>query len=422
MTRKLAHLVAASIAAVALGLTGCSSGDSGSSPNGSSDGEIDALFNMPTGSPQEQAMNDLIAKFEEEEGIKVNVVYASTTFEDDMKVKMASDSIPDVFSTHGWSVLRYGPYLEPLNDQPWAEFVNPGLKNVMYDEEGNIFALPLEYGTTGMLVNYDLLEHANIDAEKLTTWDDFNAAMQTLKDELGITPFTASGKDSNAGDIGNFLASGNFTEEQKKQFQDGTFDPALWQEGVTDLVELWQKEGYFNPDFVSASLDDMSRQLADGSAAFALSWPFVVNTAYEYNPEANLGFIPIPGIEEPYLVGGEGVSAFGVSKTAQNKDAAIAFVNFLAEPENAEPLLDSMGAYSGLTNVEVDLGEMQPSFDMYVAPGDVPTQPFFDRVYLPNGMWNSIITTTDGVINGQMSSSEASEQMKAQFDTLYGQQ
>lgn len=422
MTRKFTHLVAASIAAVALGLTGCSSGDSGSSSDGSSGGEIDALFNMPTGSPQEQAMNDLIAKFEEEEGIKVNVVYASTTFEDDMKVKMASDSIPDVFSTHGWSVLRYGPYLEPLNDQPWAEFVNPGLKNVMYDEEGNIFALPLEYGTTGMLVNYDLLEQANIDAEKLTTWDDFNAAMKTLKDELGITPFTASGKDSNAGDIGNFLASGNFTEEQKKQFQDGTFDPALWQEGVTDLVELWQKEGYFNPDFVSASLDDMSRQLADGSAAFALSWPFVVNTAYEYNPEANLGFIPIPGTEEPYLVGGEGVSAFGVSKTAQDKDAAIAFVNFLAEPENAEPLLDSMGAYSGLTNVEVDLGEMQPSFDTYVAPGDVPTQPFFDRVYLPNGMWNSIITTTDGVINGQMSSSEASEQMKAQFDTLYGQQ
>ena len=48
--------------------------------------------------------------------------------------------------------------------------------------------------------------------------------------------------------------------------------------------------------------------------------------------------------------------------------------------------------------------------------------PFFDRLYLPNGMWNTIITTTDGVINGQMTAEVAAQQMADQYQTLYSQQ
>lgn len=166
----------------------------------------------------------------------------------------------------------------------------------------------------------------------------------------------------------------------------------------------------------------MSRQLADNTAAFAISWPFVLSTAYEYNPDANLGFMPMPGVDGPYMVGGEGVSAFGVSKTSQNEELALKYVDFLAQPENAKPFLEAMGAYAGLTNVEVDLGNLQPSFDKYVAPGEIPTMPFFDRLYLPNGMWNTIITTTDGVINGQMTAEVAAQQMADQYQTLYSQQ
>ena len=122
------------------------------------------------------------------------------------------------------------------------------------------------------------------------------------------------------------------------------------------------------------------------------------------------------------MVGGEGVSAFGVSKTSKNEELALKYVDFLAQPENAKPFLEAMGAYAGLTNVEVDLGNLQPSFDKYVAGGEIPTMPFFDRLYLPNGMWNTIITTTDGVINGQMTAEVAAQQMADQYQTLYSQQ
>lgn len=422
MDRKSMLAAVAATSALALGLSGCAGGGNEGGNAEGQGGSIDVFMNMPTGSPQEKVMNDLVAKFEDQTGSTINISYAASTFEEDMKVKMASDSVPDIFSTHGWSVLRYGPFLRPLNDQPWADKVNPGLENVMYDDDGNIYALPLEYGTSGLIVNHAILNEVGVDESDLQSWEDVEATMKKIKDELGIAPFTASGKESNAGDIANFMASGAFTQDEADAFKEGTFGVELWQKGVTDHIANWQENGFINPDYVSATLDDMSRQLADGTAAFALSWPFVISTAYEYNPDADLGFMPIPGVEGPYLVGGEGVSAFGVSKNSKNEKLALEFLNFLAEPENAVPLLESMGVYSGLTNIEVDLGSIQPSFDKYVGPGDIPTMPFFDRVYLPNGMWDTIITTTDGVINGQMTSQEAAQQMADQYETLYSQQ
>lgn len=44
--------------------------------------------------------------------------------------------------------------------------------------------------------------------------------------------------------------------------------------------------------------------------------------------------------------------------------------------------------------------------------------PVFDRVYLPNGIWNTMCTTTDGLVTGQMDAAGATGQMKTQFESL----
>ena len=38
-----------------------------------------------------------------------------------MKTKMAANDLPDLWTTHGWSVNRYSEYLRPLNDREWAK-------------------------------------------------------------------------------------------------------------------------------------------------------------------------------------------------------------------------------------------------------------------------------------------------------------
>ncbi|MDO5677914.1 MAG: ABC transporter substrate-binding protein [Propionibacteriaceae bacterium] len=413
--RKL--ISAAMAVALATTLAACGGNTGGTDTNSNAPaGTLEVFLNMPAGSPQEGVMRELVSEFEEAENVDVSVTVGPSGYSEDMRVKIASNSLPDVFATHGWSVMRYSPYLLPLDDQPWVENVHPGLKDIVFDDEGHIYTLPLEYAISGLAMNFDVLDQAGVDPSSLDSWDGVEAAMAKVK-EAGISPITSSAQE-NAGDVGNYIASGQFTESEQQRFADEEFDTGLWVERVAGKLETWTKAGYFNPDFVSAKQDDMARQLADGSAAFAFAFPFVLATANEYNPDANLGFMPIPGQEQNYLVGGEGVQSYGVAKDSDMQAEALAFLNHLAQPENAIRLVESMNAYSGLTTVNADLGSLQSSFDEWVTPGEYPTRPFFDRVYLPSGMWSTLVSTSDGIINGQLTAADAAEQMKQQYDTL----
>jgi ABC-type sugar transport system, periplasmic component len=412
--------LAAVLTLTALASTACSSGSQSGSASGGGDA-LEVYLSMTNGSAVYGVTQELVEEFENETGIEVNLATDATNFEANMKVRMASGNLPDVWSTHGWSVLRYSQFLEPLTNQSWAQYVNSGLDESMRDEDGSLYALPVEYTVTGIVTNFDVLDEAGVDPDSITTWEDFDAAAQKIKDS-GKIPITSSAKDEDSGNITNYIAANAFTDNQLDAFTSGTFDTELWQTNVFDLVSAWTDADYFNPDYVSASKDDMARQLAQGEAAFAFTAPTVMTTALQYKEDANIGFIPFPSNTGQYLVGGEGTNAFGVWKDSPRKTEALQFLDFLAEAANTQRLVESIGTYSGLTNVDVDLGAIQPSFDKWVTPEELPTKPFFDRVYLPNGMWSTLISTTDSLVTGQATAAEASDQMETQFLTLYGQQ
>ena len=97
---------------------------------------------------------------------------------------------------------------------------------------------------------------------------------------------------------------------------------------------------------------------------------------------------------------------------------ALDYLDYLAQPENLSKLASAIGGVPGLTDADSDLGILTASYEEFVQPGDLPLQPYFDRVYLPNGIWDTMVTTTDGVLTGQMSPEEATAQMKSSYDSL----
>ncbi|MFC7581864.1 ABC transporter substrate-binding protein [Schaalia naturae] len=417
--KRTIGVVAMATAAV-MGLAACGgSGQSGASGEG---GTLEVYLDMSTGSPVYAEMKTLVDTYQQETGTSIDLSIDGTeSYEKEMKVRMASSNLPDVFSTHGWSLLRYSPFLEPLTDQSWVKDVNTGLDSAMKDSDGNIYALPIEYTVTGLSVNFDVLEEAGVDPDSITTWDDFDAAAAKVK-AAGKTAIACSGKGSGAGNIADFIASGAFADDQLASFTNGDFLSDAWTGNVLDRVADWSEKGYFNPDYSSATDDDVARLMGQGEAAFAMRQPSALQAALDLNPDANIGFIPMPTDSgQGYLVGGEGVNAYGVSKTSENKEAALAFLDFLAQPENATALAEATGTYSGLTTAEPDLGTLQSSYDTWVAPEELPTNPFFDRVYLPNGIWDTMIATTDSVITGQSDASSATRQLADQYNTLYSQ-
>jgi raffinose/stachyose/melibiose transport system substrate-binding protein len=417
--KRTIGVVAMATAAV-MGLAACGgSGQSGASGEG---GTLEVYLDMSTGSPVYAEMKTLVDTYQQETGTSIDLSIDGTeSYEKEMKVRMASSNLPDVFSTHGWSLLRYSPFLEPLTDQSWVKDVNTGLDSAMKDSDGNIYALPIEYTVTGLSVNFDVLEEAGVDPDSITTWDDFDAAAAKVK-AAGKTAIACSGKGSGAGNIADFIASGAFADDQLASFTNGDFLSDAWTGNVLDRVADWSEKGYFNPDYSSATDDDVARLMGQGEAAFAMRQPSALQAALDLNPDANIGFIPMPTDSgQGYLVGGEGVNAYGVSKTSENKEAALAFLDFLAQPENATALAEATGTYSGLTTADPDLGTLQNSYDTWVAPEELPTNPFFDRVYLPNGIWDTMIATTDSVITGQSDASSATRQLADQYNTLYSQ-
>ncbi|AWB96635.1 ABC transporter substrate-binding protein [Agromyces badenianii] len=405
----------AAVAVLAVALTGCSAGDDGGTT-------IEVQTNLGATDPILEVLAEVTEAYTDDHpDIEIDLVPATDTYEADMKVRLASGDVPDIWATHGWSLLRYSEFLEPLNDQPWAKNFNPALAPAMENAEGEFFALPLDTDVAGIVYNRAVLDAAGIDPASLTDWAKFDAALKTLAD-AGVTPIASSGKDSwFAGNIPDFMGSGGFTDEEFQGFLDGEFQ-ADGYASLLDEVAKWQAAGYFNPDYSSATTDDLGRALAEGKTGFIMVQNYIVGTALGFDPDAELGYFPIPSdAGSPFLVGGEG-RAYGVSRTSEHKQEALDYLAFLAEPENLSQLASAIGGIPGLTDATSDLGVLQASYDEFVAPGDVPLLPYFDRVYLPNGIWDTMVSTTDSIITGQADVPTAVDQMTTSFDSLHGQE
>ena len=414
MTMKSIWKAGAIVGVAALALSACSAAGE--------DGDVTLEFQtgLGTSDPILTELTTITEAYEKANpGVTVELVPMTNTYEADMKVRLSSNDLPDIWATHGWSLLRYSEFLEPLDTQDWAANFNEALEPAMMNDEGQFFALPAVTDVAGIVYNKTVLDAAGVEPTELTTWDAFSDAAEQIKNS-GVTPITASGKDNwFAGNIADFMASGAYSQDELDSLADGTFES----EGYATFLETvseWSDAGYFNADYSSASQDDIARALAEGDTGFVFVQNYLVASALALNPDAEIGYFPIPGYDsDPYLVGGEG-HAYGVSKTSENKEAALDYLAYLAEPENLSVLATTIGGVPGLTDATSDLGPLSESYEQFVAAGEYRLEPYFDRVYLPNGMWDTMVTTTDSIITGQSDVDAAVEQVEAQFTTLYG--
>ncbi|WP_166786492.1 ABC transporter substrate-binding protein [Cryobacterium sp. TMT2-15-1] len=410
--------MSAAVATVAItiaGLTACSGAE------GNEAAEIEVLTGSAVGSAQHSALESAADAFEKDNpGVKIRLVPGGGSFEGDLKVRLAANNAPDVFNTHGWSLDRYSPFLVPLSDESWASDFNPVLDAAMRDEAGKFYALPIDVAVSGIVYSVPALEKAGVDASTITTWDAFEQAADAVL-AAGIVPIAVSGKDNwTAGNLSDWAAPGYYSEKDLTDLQDGKFDTGVYA-GMLERQAGWSSAGYFNKDYSSATGDDVNRLIATGEAAFAFQGNGLAQNATVLNPDVQLGFFPVPSeVSDPYLVGGESM-AYGVSKTGEHKEIALDFLAYLAQPSVLGPIAESIGNGPGLVNAESSLGIMQSSYNKYVTEAATTVVPFFDRVHLPNGMWNSMVIASDAIITGQSSSGDAATQMKTAFDSVYGQ-
>lgn len=339
----------------------------------------------------------IVDAFVEESGIDVQLVTPGSDFETVMKTRMASGDLPDIWTTHGWSVARYSEYLMPLNEESWYDRIDPSAMGVIEDDGGNIYVLPVSQVVSGVIYNMDTLTEAGVDPTEIRTLADFEEACEKVK-ALGKTPIHVGGKDnSNAAGFLGSIAPAMLTDEgceypNGDALKDGTFDWDTYGTPVMQKIADYVNAGYVNEDFTTADTQAMQTALGKGDCAFVFrNTPNIVN-ARNYVEGCNVGIIPIPSSTEEGKSSfriGEG-ACFGIWKDTENYEAASAFLEYLAQPDVAKSICLIDGSVPALIDVNVDddyavtaFHTAQEQFD-----GDIFYDNIFDREYLPSGMWD----------------------------------
>lgn len=312
-------MIAGLLGALALGLGACG-GETG--PEVSS-GEID-LYLWRQYTPPE-----LIAGFEREFDVTANVSF----YENNQEMIDGVEANPGAYdlvipSDYAVEIMIREDLLEPIdvNQLPNFEHIEERFRRPAFDpgsadeprpgrEENEKYSVPYAWGTTGLVYNKKLVE------EPVTSWEDlfrpeFRGKIVTVDDERVPTGAT-------------LLTLG-------KQFNDS--DPAALDEAKRKLETIsgdWILNNKIPED-----------ELVEGNALIGLM----------YNGNGYLAEQKSPDLE--YVFPEEGpniyIDSMAIPKDAPHEDAALAFMNYVMEPEN-QALISSLYGYSSVNTASIEL-------------------------------------------------------------------
>ena len=257
-----------------------------------------------------EVFQEIINDFMAETGVQVDLITPGSEGEAQLKTMMASNSLPDVWMTHGWSLLRYSEYLKVVNDQPWFDSIDKdSLAGVMADENGNFYALGMSMSISGLIYNKDILnKYFALDGAKATSMDEIDNFdtlkavaddMQARKDELGIKgAFTSAGFDSSSDwrfktHLANLPLYYEFKDDnvtKQPETIKGTYLPEY-----KNIFDLYLKDSTTEPTQLSSKTgDDSTSEFSLGEAVFYQNGTWAWTDLQKAGMKADsLGMLPI---------------------------------------------------------------------------------------------------------------------------------
>ena len=278
-----------------------------------------------------------IAAFEAQTGIKVKS-YTQGNFNDlhDRYATLfaAQDSSVDVVMTWaGWSAeFGQAGWLQELDASAVpTDLIKPALDAVSW--QGKVYGLPKFSSVQTMFWSKPLFEQAGVDPSKAPeTWDEFVSTAKAL---------TTGGRYGYACDIGNAAgAYQNFLRVlllNGGDMYDADYKPIFNSEqgvqALSNFVDLLQVHKVMDPSSLQiTNASDLGDLFAKGKTGVVFNWPFqyAVATAKGSALGADTvgnGLIPGMGVRSASIDGSEG---FAISKFSKNKEAALAWLQFVA--------------------------------------------------------------------------------------------
>jgi raffinose/stachyose/melibiose transport system substrate-binding protein len=387
-----------------------------------SDGQTKlTLMSTATNKEDQEIFKEIVSDFEAEHpDIDIEDTYPSDGYEEMARVKMAANDMPDLFDTHGWSTTRYAEYTEDLSDMEWTANLDESMADILTDEQGKLHAYPINQALDGLTYNKNLLDEYGIEPPE--TFDEFMDALETVKEKSDgeVVPFWLGGSDKSQ--FGQYfdqfatpLLITSFSNSYGDALLDGSFDWSAYTYLPKKLKEMKDND-LLNKDAVTAQSTQVAELLAQKKVAFIMMSGSIGREVTELNPEVKLGTMPVPAIhsdDKPSWIGGERFT-LAISKESEHKEEAKKFIEFIAQPEVAKKFAEGTSLPDALTNVDAE----NYFAEFYKEYEGTRIEPYFDRVYLPSGMWDPMGATGQELIAGAMTPEEVSEKMSEEYSRL----
>ena len=251
---------------------------------------------------------EIIDRFEEESGIKVN--YKEVSSNEDMQSLLEAN--PDqydlaVVTDYMVDILRQNGHLETLNKDKLPNFsnINPVYQGNYYDEN-NEYSIPYAVSTSFLLVNPEAV--AELGADPITGYKDL--WQEELKNKVVLIDWSVE-------IMGLVLKSLGYEYNET--------DPAKVAEAKEKLFEL-------RDNIVRFETNTPEDSLINGEAVVG----FMYSNQAVKGQTANENLQPVfPEEGMPIYIDG-----FVMSKEAPNRDNAYKFLNFVLEPEISAKISD----------------------------------------------------------------------------------
>ncbi len=300
------------------------------------------------GNVQRPFMQKIFALYEEATGNKIDVQgIESENFESVCLMKFQTGDIPDLFLHQGgYSLDAYNPsenFVDFTSSSWVADIIDSVLPTAKRGE--TVYGLPFwEASYSGLLYNKVLFEELGIKLPK--TQEEFNAVCEELL-EKGVQPIYFPVKDvwPMLYQYGMDPIFENKDLLNKLNTNQTTYAEIPEMKNMINWYKMAADKGYFGKTFATDTWDYCMEVLGEGEAAMMYCWDTWLYS--DYDSEAYTYVADDFGLMPAFLnttdngtFEGPNCNLMLANKNSENKEEAINFINFMADPVNYNKAFD----------------------------------------------------------------------------------
>ncbi|WP_430885961.1 ABC transporter substrate-binding protein [Fusibacter sp. JL216-2] len=276
-----------------------------------------------------------------------------------LRAQFQSGNEPDIYNVGGpQDVSDWMGRLEDLSDAPWADKVLDGVASGV-TVDGAVYGLPYNIEGYGLAYNKAIFEAAGVDASSIDTFDEFEAALKTIKtkiesgeleDEFPLLEAPVSFAAAETWVTGLHASNGAFANEFESSLEayDAENIEFKYADAYKAYLDLMADYSANADNKAKMNSVDYATQVDEGIAIERVAviqqgnWIYGGVAGIDQNVADNLGFLPLPmkGVREDSIAIGVPMY-WSINSGAPDADKAAAkdFLNWLYTSDEGKKLV-----------------------------------------------------------------------------------